>query len=415
MGITEIIMKMLLKLAWRNVLRNKRRTILSGIAVGITLASIMLIDGLYIGMIKGMIGTATDTFLGHGQIHAEGFSDTLEVEKTINNSDEVLKSLKSEKLISGFSPRMVSFAMLSSTSGVNSVVLYGIDPDKEKDISMIDEAMTEGSYLSPEEEGKILIGYKTAGTLEVKVGDRIVATVAQAGTGELSQDLFRVSGIYHMGVREADSGLAFILIGKSRKMLALEGKTHEIALRFHDINNAGDRSLPFWKKYSSGGNEAIGWKDIVPQLEGVIDMTDISTAITLSLVFCIVGVIIMHALFMSLYERMFEFGILRAIGTRPLSMALIIFFEAAALSVISIIMGLLLGLGVVGFFAWHGIDYKGIEFAGVTINELLYPEFALKQFTFYPVMIFIFSIAAAIYPAVFAARMTPAKAMQRSM
>lgn len=408
-------MKMLLKLAWRNVLRNKRRTILSGIAVGITLASLMLIDGLYIGMIKSMIGTATDTFLGHGQIHAEGFSDTLEVEKTINNADEILRSLGSEELISGFSPRMVSFAMLSSTSGVNSVLLYGIDPDMERGISMIDEAITEGGYLSSGVQGQILIGSKAAETLEVKVGDRVVATVAQAETGELSQNLFRVGGIYHMGIREADSGLAFILIGKAREMLALDGRTHEIAIRFHDINNSGDRSLPFWKRYSTGGNEAVGWKDLVPQLEGVIDMTDISTAITLSLVFCIVGVIIMHALFMSLYERMFEFGILRAIGTRPLSMAFIIFLEAAALSLISIILGLLLGLGAVGFFAWYGIDYKGIEFAGVTINELLYPEFALNQFTFYPVMIFIFSITAAIYPAVFAARMTPAKAMQRSM
>ncbi len=408
-------MKMLLKLAWRNVLRNKRRTILSGIAVGITLASLMLIDGLYIGMIKSMIGTATDTFMGHGQIHAEGFSDTLEVEKTINNSDEVLKSLEEEKLISAFSPRVVSFGMLSSTSGVNSVLLYGIDPDREKKISMIDEAIREGVYLVPGKEGQILIGSKAAETLEVEIGDRVVATVAQAETGELSQDLFRVSGIYHMGMREADSGLAFILIEKSRELLALQGRTHEIALKFHDINNSGDRSLPFWSDYSVGGNEAIGWKDLVPQLEGVIDMTDISTAITLSLVFCIVGVIIMHALFMSLYERMFEFGILRAVGTRPLNMAFIIFFEAASLSVISIIMGLLLGFGVVSFFTWHGIDYKGIEFAGVTINELLYPELAINQFTFYPFMIFLFSLVAAIYPAVFAAKMTPAKAMQRSM
>lgn len=408
-------MKMLLKLAWRNVLRNKRRTILSGMAVGITLASLMLIDGLYIGMIKSMIGTATDTFLGHGQIHAEGFSDTLEVEKTINNSDEVLKSLGSEELISGFSPRMVSFGMLSSTAGVTSVLLYGIDPDMERDISMIDEAIRDGTYLTPGKAGQLLIGSKTAETLEVEVGDRVVATVAQAETGELSQDLFRVAGIYHMGIREADSGLAFILIGKSRELLALEGRTHEIALKFHDINNSGDRSLPLWKKYSSDGNEAIGWRDLVPQLEGVIDMTDISTVITSSLVFCIVAVIIMHALFMSLYERMFEFGILRAVGTRPLNMALIIFFEAASLAVISIIMGLLLGFGVVSFFSWYGIDYRGIEFAGVTINELLYPELALTQFTFYPVMIFLFSIVAAIYPAVFAARMTPAKAMQRSM
>jgi ABC-type lipoprotein release transport system permease subunit len=408
-------MKLLLKLAWRNVLRNKRRTILSGMAVGITLASLMLIDGLYIGMIDSMIRTATDTFLGQGQIHAHGFSDTLDVEKIINGSEEMMMSLEKEELLLAYSPRTVSFGMLSSPAGVNSVLLYGIDPDREKAISLVDEAIMKGGFLSPEGEGEILIGSKVAENLEVDLDDRLVLTVAQAGTGELSQDMFRVSGIYQMGIREVDSGMAFIHIGKSRKLLALSLGTHEIVLKFKDLDNAGDRSLSLWGKYSDKGNEALGWRDLIPQLDGVIEMTEISTIITTTLVFCIVAVIIMHALFMSLYERMFEFGVLRAVGTRPLNMALIIFFEAASLSLISIVMGLVLGFMVVSFFSHYGIDYKGIEFAGVTITEMIYTEFSIDQFTFYPLLIFIFSLVAAIYPAVFAARMTPAKAMQRSM
>ncbi|MBI4826340.1 MAG: ABC transporter permease [Nitrospirae bacterium] len=408
-------MKILLKLAWRNVLRNKRRTFLSGMAVGITLASLMLIDGLYIGMIKGMISTATDTFLGQGQIHAKGFSDTLDVEKTIDGSEDILASLDKEALLKAYAPRTASFAMLSSPAGVTSVLLYGIAPEKEKDVSMIDEAVRNGEYLQPEGERQILIGSKAAETLEAGLGDRLVLTVAQAGTGELSQEMFRISGIFHMGIREADSGMAFIHINKARQLLGLGKGTHEIVLKFKDLDNAGNRTLSFWNRYSGNKNEASGWRDLIPQLDGVIQMTEISTIITSTLVFCIVAVIIMNALFMSLYERMFEFGVLRAVGTRPGSMALMIFFEAASLSAISILMGLLMGVGVVTFFSWYGIDYRGIEFAGVTVNELLYPELALKQFTFYPLLIFVFSIIAAIYPAVFAAKMTPAKAMQRSM
>jgi ABC-type lipoprotein release transport system permease subunit len=305
--------------------------------------------------------------------------------------------------------------MLSSAAGVNSIMLYGIDPAREKNISIIDEAIIQGEYLDREKELQLVIGSKTAETLEVELGDRIVLTVAQAGTGELSQEMFRLTGIFHMGVREADSGMAFINIKKAQQLLSVGNSSHEIALKFHDINDAGDLSLDFWNKYSKDGNEAEGWKKLVPQLESIIDMTKVSTIITSSLVFCIVVVIIMHALFMSLYERMFEFGVLRAIGTRPMNMALIIFIEATSLSLISIILGTLLGLIVISLLAYYGIDYKGIEFAGVTITELLYPELALKQFTLYPALIFIFSLTAAIYPAVFAAKMTPAKAMQRSM
>ncbi len=408
-------MKLLLKLAWRNVLRNKRRTVLSGMAVGITLASMIFIDGLYIGMLDSMIKTATDTFLGQGQIHAEGFRSTLDVEKTINNSEDILRSLGSENLISDFAPRTLSIGMLSSPSGVNSVALYGIEPEKEERISMIDEAIKDGHYLESEGTGQILIGSKTAETLEVETGGRLVLTMAQAATGELSQDMFRVAGIFHMGIREVDRGMAFVNITKARELLALGHDTHEVALKFKNIDNAGDRSLMFWKKYSVKGNEAIGWKVLMPQLNSAIELTDIGTVISSFLAFCIVAVIIMHSLFMSLYERMFEFGVLRAVGTRPVKMALMIFFEAASVSFISILLGLGLAFLVMQIFSVYGINYKGIEFGGITIAEFIYPTMTVNQFTFYPLLIFIFSIIAAIYPAIFAAKMTPAKAMQRSL
>jgi ABC-type lipoprotein release transport system permease subunit len=408
-------MKMIVSLAWRNVLRNKRRTLLSGIAVGITLASLIFVDGIYIGMIDSMTRTATDTFLGQGQIHGRGFRDTLEVEKIINKSGDIIRDLSTDDLVSAYSERTVSTAMLSSAAGVVSVLLYGIEPEAEKRLSMVDEALKEGKYLAPGQSGHMLIGSKTAETLEVEIGDRLVITIAQAGTGELSQDMFRVGGIFHMGIREIDSGIAFVNITKSRELLALGQSSHEIALKFKDLSVAGNRSLPFWEYYSQSGNEALGWRDLIPQLDGIIELADLSTVITLSLVFCIVAIIIIHSLFMSLYERMFEFGILRAIGTRPVSMALIILFEAASLSIVSILFGLGLGLIIMQVFSIYGINYTGIEFAGVTITELLYPVITLKQFTLFPALVFIFSIVAALYPAFFAARLTPARAMQRSM
>ncbi len=408
-------MKLLIKLAWRNVLRNRRRTLLSGLAVGIGLASMIFVNGLFTGMLDSMIRTATDTFLGHGQIHARGFRDTFEVEKTINNSETVLNGLSSEEIISHFSPRTVSFAMLSSASGVKSVMLYGIEPLTEHEISAVDEAIREGSYLSPEITGMILIGSKTAETLEVKMGDRVVITVARAYTGELSQEMFRVGGIFHMGIREADAGLAFVHIVNAQRLLGIGDNFHEIAIQFKNLKIAGDPVLPFWNKYSRGGNEAIGWKEMVPQLESVVEMSYVSTGITMLLVFGIVGLTIMNSLFMSLYERMFEFGVLRAIGTRPFRMGAIIILEAAALSLISMVIGLVLGFGLTKYFSVAGINYKGIEFAGVTITELIFPVFTIEQFTLYPLLIMIFSLTAAIYPAVFAAKLTPARAMRRSI
>jgi ABC-type lipoprotein release transport system permease subunit len=408
---------LLLRLAWRNVLRNKRRTLLSGTAVGICLAALVFVDALWIGMLDSMIRSATDTFMGQGQIHREGFRGNIEVEKTINDSGAVLKSLAREEAVEAFTPRTISFGMISSAANASGIILYGIVPATERRISKLDEALTGGDYGSIEGDGanRILIGSKLAETLEAGLGDRLVVTVAQAHTGELSQEMFRVGGIFNFGIREVDGGMAYINLKKAQGLLGLGDEVHEIALRFGDIDSAGDKSLPLWEKYSTNGNEAAGWKELMPELESVIEMSDFGTFISLALIFGIIVLIVMNTLFMSLYERMFEFGVLRAMGTRPLRMAAIILLEAASLSFISIVIGSAIGLAFTWYYSVHGIDYLGIEFAGVTLRELLYPVLSIRQYTVFPFWMLVFSLIAAIYPAVYAAKLTPAKAMRKSM
>ena len=404
---------LLIKLAWRNIFRNKRRTILSGLAVGIGLASLIFVNGLMVGMLNSMVRTATDSFMGQGQIHAEGFRDTFETELAIRDFDRVMESLKGEEDITGFTPRTIAQGMLTSTSDVLPVAAYGIDPEGERGVSLLEEAVIKGEYLGSGR--KILIGSRAAELLDVGLGDRLVLTMAQAATGELSQEMFRVGGIFHYGIREVDSSLVFIEISRAREMLAIGGGAHEIALRFNNIDIAGDTSLAVWERYSRGGNEALGWPGLLPQLKAVHELSGFTTMLTSILVFGIVALTIMNTLFMSLYERMYEFGVMRAVGTRPVQMALIIVFEAVSLAIISIVIGMVIGWLLNTLFGVIGIDYSGIEFAGVTMTEPIYTVMRPVQFTVFPVMIMAFSLVAAIYPAFYAARLTPSKAMRKSM
>ena len=408
-------MLLLIKLAWRNSFRNKRRTFLAGLAIGIGLGALIFVDALMIGLLDDMVKTVTDTFLGQAQITHEEFRDTLDVEKTIHNGDKILNSLKDEEHVKRFAPRTASTGMITSPANVSSILLYGIDPPLEKDISKIDEAITEGDFLGVEEENKILIGSKLAETLEVSLGDRVVVTVAESGTGDLSQEMFRVGGIFHFNIREMDGGMAFVNLAKSQEMLALGNGIHEIAIDFQDLSFAEDKSLDFWGRYSRNGNEALGWKEITPALGAMLEMTDFSVFITAAILFCVVVLGIMNALFMSLYERMFEFGILRALGTRPLKMALMILVETGTLALISIIIGTALGFAVSLYFSVHGIDYTGIEFAGVTFREPVFPVIKLHQYYKYPIYLFLFTLAVGLYPAVYAARMKPVDAMKKSL
>ncbi len=417
---------MLIRLAWRNSFRNKRRTFLAGLAIGIGLGGLIFVDGLIIGMLDSMIRTATDTFLGQAQITYKGFRDTLEVEKTVRNGEDILKSLAAEEKVKNFAPRTVSVGMIRSPANVRSIALYGIDPRLEKDVSKVDEAIIKGDYLEDEAvaEGDdlenevrngILIGSKLAENLEVGEGDRVVVMVAEAGTGDLSPEMFWIKGIFHFDTREMDSGMAFISLAKSQEMLNLPNGVHEIAVHFNEIRLADDKSLDFWDRYSRDGNEALGWREIMPELSAAIEMSDFSIFITGIILFAVVVLGIMNALFMSLYERMFEFGVLRAVGTRPFKMALMILVETATLALISIVIGTILGTATNVYFSIYGIDYTGIEFAGVTFREPIFTVIKPYQFYKYPMYLFVFAIIVGLYPAIYAARMKPVDAMRRSM
>jgi ABC-type lipoprotein release transport system permease subunit len=209
--------------------------------------------------------------------------------------------------------------------------------------------------------------------------------------------------------------MAFVRLNKARDMLGLPGQAHEIAIQFTDTRYGMDKTLPFWNRYSRHGNVAESWIIFLPQMEAVFELSQFSTLLTGLILFGVVALGIINTLFMSIHERMFEFGVLRAVGTRPWSVARLLLLEAAALAVISIVMGNILGFFSTYLVSQIGIDYTGIEFSGVTFRELIYPEMNLMQFIKYPIWVFILTVIAGIYPAIHAARMSPANSLRKSM
>ena len=408
-------MGLTLKLAWRNIFRNKRRTIIAGIAIGIGLATLIFTDALIQGMKTNMIQSATTAYLGEGQIHRRDFRLTQDVEKTINNQDEVIAGLEKEAEVEAFTRRAESFGMISSSANLSSVMVVGVDPMKEKLLSHVDDNIQEGSFFEGYNERDIIIGSGLADLLEVGLGDRVVVTVSQAGSGNLAQEMFRVSGVYHFNIKEMDSGFAFVRLPKAQEMLGIGRGIHEIALKFKAIEFASRQDNPFWKTYSAHGNEAVSWTVLLPQLKAVMNMIWVSLAFMSVLLFGIVAFGIINTLFMSLYERMFEFGVIRAVGTRPSGVRRLVVFEAGALAVLSIAMGIVIGFGLTLIVSKTGIDYRGIEFAGTTIYNLLYPELQLQQFLIYPAAVFLFTLLVGLYPAGVAAKMSISDALRKSM
>ena len=404
----------LIKLAWKNIFRNKRRTIIASTAIGIGLAALIFVDGLWLGMKRNMVQTATDSLLGDGQIHQQGFRDTRAVEMTVNELNEVVTTLSEEVLVEHFTQRVLAFGMITSPANVSAISVVGVQPPTERFLSQIDDAIVEGSYFESDSERNIVIGAKLAEILEVGLGARVVVTVTEAGSGDLSQEMFRISGIYHFADEAMNVAMAFVQLKKAQQMLAIGSNVHEIAIKFTGTEYGLDKHLSFWETYSRYGNEAVSWTEILPQLQAMFEMSKFSKYVMGVVLFGVVVFGIINTLFMSLYERMFEFGVLRAVGTRPFGMARLILFEAGALAILSIGLGIVLGFGITLLFAKVGIDYTGVEMMGVTIQELIYPVMKVKPFIFYSVWVFVFTIITGLYPAWYAAKMSPATAMRRS-
>ena len=407
-------MNMFLKLAWRNIMRNKRRTIIAGTAIGIGLAAMIFMDAVMIGFKNDTILSVTGQFLGEGQIQAAGFRDDMEPSLTIRGLDGVVADLKNDARVDRFTLRILTQGMLTSSAGVNAVLVVGVEPETEVYLSQIDDVLIRGDFFKGSSEREIVIGSKLAELLEVDVGDRLVLTVAQASGGELSQEMFRVSGIYSFNLKEMDGGQAFIRLAKAQGLLGLNGRVHQIVLAFKNKMTGQTESDPFWGKYSRDGNEALGWVKLQPQMKSILDLMQFALVFMALILFILVSIGIVNTLFMSIYERVFEFGVMRAVGTRPFGVWRLIVFEAGCLAVLSIGLGLVLGSVITLIFTRLGINYHGVEFGKTAIN-IVYPVFDLRQFLVYPLFVLIFTILSGIYPAFHGARLVPAKALRRTM
>jgi len=411
-----VLAPLMMKLAWRNILRNKRRTLIAGTAIGIGLAAMIFVDALFEGMTRYMIRSATASFMGDAQVHRRGFRDTFDVDLTIAGLDSVVARLDRSPLVRRYAVRVESFAMIASPRNSTGISMVGVEPGRERDVSQIDDAMRDGEFFAGDGGRDIVIGAKLADLLEVEIGDRVVLTATQAHTGDLAQELFRVSGIYSFAIREMDEGMAFVRIERAQKMLGLGARdAHEVAIVFGDPQVARDETLPLWSELSSGDNEALGWPRLLPQMHTLLRMSNLNLAITGAILFGVVALGIINTLFMSIYERMFEFGVLRALGTRRRALLRLVVMEAASLAVVSIVIGMAIGLGMSLWIGRVGIDYGNLEMGGVTIRDRIYPLIQWSQYVVYPAWAFVLTTLVGIYPAFHAGRIAPAAAMRRAI
>jgi putative ABC transport system permease protein len=401
------------RLAKRSIFRNTRRTLLTILLISCSLTAILFTDAFVRGMMNTMVKVSTQTFLGEGQIHRVGFREANDIDLTIEYTELLYQQLNSTKEIQAFAPRVLTGAMTSSSENVTSAIVYGVDAIKEAQVSKLKLAITQGHYLSGI-DGEIILGEELADLLEVSLGDRVVVTVSEAHGGGLSQALFRVSGLFTFNERTMDIGMAFINLSQAQTLLNITG-VHEVALRLQNLGQAEDKTLDFWQTLNNEKIETLSWQELVPQLSSMLAMTQYSTLIVSIIMYILVCLGLINTMFMSIFERQTEFGILLAIGTRSKQLFYQIMLEGFFIGLLSVVVGLVLAFIFCYWGSIVGIDYSEIEMSGLTLNEPIYLILDTSSFATMGFATLAVTLIASVYPAFHAARLQPSSAMRKPL
>ena len=403
------------KLAIRNLFRNTRRTILTAILISFSLIALIMADGLILGMKDLLVSSLTKNLVGEAQLHRMGFRDNFDVDLYFTGTDDLVADLRGRPEVTEVASRVLSGGMVSSSYNVATGMVFGIDAEAEARIGNIKKAIIEGQYLTGE-RGEIMLGRPMAELLEVSLGDRIVITLSEADGGDLSQALFRVSGIYYFGLREIDHNTVFINADQARQAVGISADaSHELVMVFEDSSVSREKTSTVFDDFNNEQLELKSWMELNEDIATMLELSGLSTLIIGSILFLLASLGVINSMFMSIYERLYEFGVARAIGTTPWQLAQLILCEALLLGIGSCLFGGVIGYGLISYTTLHGLPLGEFEMSGIALSGNIATQMQLSQFTELPFYIILLTLVAALYPARFASKIVPTEALSRSL
>ncbi len=405
---------MILILAWRNIWRNRTRSlvVISAIAVGII--AVLFLSGFSRGMVYGYIDNAIESQTSHVQIHHPEFLKERDIHFQISQVEQELETVGKVK---AFSPRCLSSGMLSSTKGARGIRIIGIDPAKEAKVTRLDEKIVEGKFLQNGLKNPILVGKSLAEKLKLKLRSKIVLTF-QNLDGDITSAAFRIVGLFDTGTRPFDEGHIYLL-NKDIVRLLLPASSaseqpliHEVALLVDDLE-ALPAIVDRLKKQKSDWL-VRDYKEISPEISLYESQIDLSTTIFTIIVMLALIFGIINTMLMAVLERLRELGMLMAIGMNKLKIFLMIVLETILLGIVATPLGLGIGYLAVHYFRRRGIDLSAYSegMREIGMSEVIFPVLDGEVFLQIGLAVAITAILASLYPAWKAIRLQPVEAMR---
>jgi len=400
----------IIKVSWRNLWRNPIRTNVTISAVAICIAILIIFQSMIVGLIEKAKFNTTNLVIGEVQVHAEGYLDDRSIYKSLQNTEEIHLIAKENNI--GLVERSYGFGLISSGTKSAGTQFWGINPESELQHFDFANHIDKGNFLTNTSLKKIVLGRKLASSIAADIGTELVVFV-QGADGSLGNELFYVAGILKNMADNIDRGAAMILREDFDILFSANNLIHEIAL-----NSKGRLESEEIQKLVSAKTTGVDietWQQLMPTIALMTEKMIVFMRILFSLIFGIAASLgIMNTMIMSTYDRMREFGIIRAIGTTPWRILKQVSLEAILMTIFASIIGVVVGLSVALYFQKYGFDVSGsgnMSFGGVVMDPIWRASVSVG-IVFVPVVLMMLtSIVASIYPASIAARIKPVEAI----
>jgi ABC-type lipoprotein release transport system permease subunit len=402
-----------LTLAWRNIWRHPRRSLLTIAAMVFADVLLVFMLGLQLGQYRMMIDNSLGVFTGQMQIQNIDYLDEPQMYRSIPDADHLAEQIRQNTKLQAVSPRAYGFALVSSDKRTIGVQVSGVDPIHEPLVSTIPGLISEGRFLSTASANEVVVGSTLARNLKVEIGDELTL-LGSARDGSIAATILPIVGIFNSGSHDLDRQMMEIPIDNFRDVFAMGDHAHSIVV-------AGQREMS--DSYSHVIESIIrdnsklvlhDWDALMPGLRQAIEADFFSAWIMYALLIVLVAFSMMNTMLMSVLERTHEFGILLALGVRHSKLGKIIFVESVVLAFTGMVVGIIAGSLLTLYFYHNGFTYPGMEEMGERFNipAILIPEVSLRTVLPGPLVVMIASVLASIYPILHMRKLRPIQALQ---
>ena len=396
------------KLAFRNIGRNKTRSLLSALAVGIGMALLLLMASVLEGEMKGALQNTIRLQSGHLQVRPASYEEgklSLKWEDLIEDPEQVAEQITSIPQVTVATPRLIASTILTVRDESKGVQVLGIDPDSAAN-QPFREGMLAGEFIRADDREGILVGNILADKLGLKVNDKVNLLVTTSN-GDVNEQLFTIRGIFTTRTPSYDENTIFMPLAKAQAITATENHASTIFITLQDLNQADAVAQALQgNKY-----QILTWRD---QNAFITQFEDYANAFFIILYLIVLGItatVVTNTLVMAVFERTREIGILSAIGMKGRGIMAQFLAEAALLATGGVIGGLIIGGALVAYFTVYGIYIGDYGISGVLFEDHIYAHLTLENTVTLAILTYIITLIASLYPARLAARMEPVEAL----